>query len=130
MPSTKHVSTKVEETRTEKDAEAKKKPHKEETKTNEEEESEVEDEKNLITKEKGENQSGSTNIFNSNIDFGCASKQNSCEWELNFLQAWISTPCLDKICIEGVEINVEGNLDDENINEIFGVMKIFFIIIN
>ena len=56
--------------------------------------------KPLITEEKEQNQCGSTNIFNSNIDFQCATTQNDYEEELNFLEAWLATPCLNELCIE------------------------------
>jgi len=91
----------------------------------------VQQKKVLIKEQKEQNQCGSTNIFNSNIDFQCPGTQNDYEEELNFLESWLATPSLDDICIEVVEMNVEDNIDDEEINEIFRYwsleeMKLFY----
>lgn len=41
------------------------------------------------------------------------------EEQLNFFEAWLATPFLDKVCIEATEMNVEDNMHDEHINGIF-----------
>jgi len=49
----------------------------------------------------------------------CIGTQNDYEEELNFLEAWLATPCLDELCIEVVEMNVEDKINDKKINQIF-----------
>lgn len=49
----------------------------------------------------------------------CVGTQNDYEEELNFLEAWLAKPCLDELYIEGAEMNLEDNMHDEQINEIF-----------
>lgn len=39
-------------------------------------------------------------FFNSNIDFECVGTHKDYEEQLNFLEAWLATPCLDEVCVE------------------------------
>ena len=68
---------------------------------------------------KEHNYHGSTNIFNPNIDFQHAVKEEYYEKKLRFLEARLATPCIDKLYIEHAETKVENNTHDENINDIF-----------
>lgn len=90
------VSIEVEGTKTETEIEAKKT----DTEAEADVENEAQQEKAFIVEQKEHNQCGSANIFNSNNDFQCVGTQNDYEEELNFLEAWHTTPCLDKVCIE------------------------------
>ena len=92
---------------------------KEKIETKEEVEKEAQQDEALIVEQKEQNQSGFVNIFNSNIDFQCVGTQNNYEEQLNLLEACLAIPCLDEVCIEAIEMNVEDNMHDEEINEIF-----------
>lgn len=39
--------------------------------------------------------------------------------QLNFLEAWLATPCFDEVQKEVVEMNIEDSMHDEEIYEIF-----------
>lgn len=56
-----------------------KEAHKEKTQIKEIAQLEVRQKETLIIEQKEQNQCGSTNIFNSNIDFKCAGTQNDFE---------------------------------------------------
>lgn len=71
LSATTQVSTEVKGRKTQIDVEAKKEAHKEKTKTGEKAEKEAQQQKALIAEHNEHNQCGSTNIFNSNIDFQC-----------------------------------------------------------
>lgn len=121
ISATTQVSTEVKEieTETKKEIYINKEAYKEKTETEAEAKNEAQLKEAFIAKKDEQNQLGSTNIFNSNIDFQSADTQNDYEEELFFLEAWLATPCLDKVCIEATKKHVEDILDDENINEIF-----------
>ena len=38
---------------------------------------------------------------------------------LKFIETWLATPCLVEVYTEVVDMNVEDNMHDENMNEIF-----------
>lgn len=79
----------------------------------------MQEEKVVIEEKKEKNQYDATNVFKLTIDFQCVDKYDNYEEEVKFLEVWLPTWCFDKICIEVAEMNVEDNIDDEKINEIF-----------
>ena len=74
----------------------------------------------LLHQQKEQNRCGFAVVFTLTINFQCVGTLNDYEEELNSLKAWLATPFLNEVCIEVSKINVEDNIDDGQINEIFG----------
>ena len=115
------IAEQKEETEKEEETEAKKEVCKGNAETEIEIEAEKEEKqkKALTAEQKDRNKCCSENIFNSNIDFQCAGTHIDYEEELNFIETWLATPCLDEIYTEDVDMNDKDDMHDEHVNEIF-----------
>ena len=80
---------------------------------------EAQQEKVSIAEQKEQNQRGFGDVFTLTIDFQCAGKKNDYEEELNFLETWLATPCINEVYTEIIDVNVEDIMHDEHVNEIF-----------